>query len=280
MLTNRLKQFLCLAILISSSYAGAMKRIQEVDIKREHCKINMYNLITSALKDNSAPKALTWVEVDTLFAVNYENFAAYYQTKGNSTACVDSIKNRLTFSKSGFFAPAQSKHNIPIGYDKIYTYKTWRAQQSTTMPPQAINATTQSYQNPNQEVAPAQQPNDDPLYLAYQCKQKQKNHLKTILFGEFLAVKLLDNTQPNPWETLHFNVDQFISDLAKEYPNKSNDKINIIGSVSAQTIFLGKISITLLLMALAIGIMVYAMTIQLKLLYNKVNKQIAVIFPT
>lgn len=94
--------------------------------KRKHCKSAIYNMIINGL--NSVPSeisGLKWIEKDKLFWINPVAFTQYYHALGNSSAKWNSIKNRLTKSKSGFICSTLHWKDVPTDF-LVYTHTDWQ----------------------------------------------------------------------------------------------------------------------------------------------------------
>lgn len=90
--------------------------------KRSHCKVTVYDMIMQTLENNDpTDTGIKWIN-DRMFAVDFEIFAGFYNKIGNSTAKWQSIKNRMTKSKSGFVC--QNNIEEP-GYKFVYSHIRW-----------------------------------------------------------------------------------------------------------------------------------------------------------
>ncbi len=154
LINNVMKYFLCLVLLEPVAHAadsyeeykkeykrtekneiivknnGDKVRRKEVTVERRtHSKIKLYELIVHALEYESDPAALKWIDKSAgIFALNGPKFTDYYQLKTESSAKWNSIRNRLTKSKSGFYALDTTAEQMPPrGYHKFYTHKDWPA---------------------------------------------------------------------------------------------------------------------------------------------------------
>jgi len=126
---------------------------QKSEGSRTHCRFPLYEIVRSALDNNSNTPALRWLESGKTFEVNWNKFTNYYQLRGNSSASESNIKNRMTKAKTGFVL---LKDTLPTeGYDKVYTHINWGYTQATKgsnnahpthhmspMPPSSVPVTT------------------------------------------------------------------------------------------------------------------------------------------
>ncbi len=118
------KKILFLAFLIN--VMGYATNIDTLFKKRSHCKASLEGIINQGLESNDPNTGLVWVEKSKTFAINFEKFTIYHNQIGNSTAKWESIKNRMTKSKTGFIC-LQHGGIPPVGYDFLYTHKLWAA---------------------------------------------------------------------------------------------------------------------------------------------------------
>jgi len=169
---------------------------------------------------------------------------------GNSTAKWDSIKNRMTKSKSGFMCI--ESNFPPPGFEKTYTHVLWDGQPNAV----PINNTQNSsyeYLPVNSSIPEApKSPNYDypsspdsteqltfsPVFTPLNnIPHKEENILDNIFNSEIIPVTLLKRQPLDVWSSYQFSISHFINEL-RSLPNlymSDFDKMNFEILLSAET---------------------------------------------
>jgi len=200
---------------------------------RKNCKIPLFKIIHHGL-NYPQESGLYWIELNKKFGVNYEIFKPYYQRIGNcDDVYLNSLKNRMTKSKSGFIA---LDCHVP-GCDKVYTHILWTGQPNTVS---LQNIIPNDHGFSGYEI---QSPTSTPESVVNNTQQlsylylQEKNILETLFNSEIIPVTLLKRQPENVWQSYQFRMSHFIKEL-RDLPNlfmNDFDKSNFGILLSAET---------------------------------------------